>query len=37
MVAVVGGCVVGCEYCEGYCSWYPEDGHDDARNMLRKY
>ena len=32
LVAVVGRCVVGCEHCEGYC---PEDGHNDARNMLR--
>jgi len=33
LVAVVGRCLVGCEHCEGYCS--PEDGHNDARNMLR--
>ena len=33
LVAVVGRCFVGCEHCEGYCS--PEDGHNDARNMLR--
>jgi len=34
LVAVVGRCVVGCELCEGYCS--PEDGHNDAQNMLRQ-
>jgi len=28
LVAVVGRCVVGCEH--------PEDGHNDARNMLRQ-
>ena len=27
----MGRCVVGCEHCEGS----PEDGHNDARNMLR--
>jgi len=43
LVAVVGRCVVGCEHCEGYCSnavihglCSPEDGHNDARNMLRQ-
>jgi len=36
LVAVVGRCVVGCEHCEGYCSTCPpEDGHNDARNVLR--
>ena len=35
LVAVVGRCVVGCEHREGYCST-PEDGHNDARNMLRQ-
>jgi len=35
LVVVVGRCVVGCEHCEGYCST-PEDGNNDARNMLRK-
>ena len=43
LVAVVGRCVIGCEYCQrstpyavthGLCS--PEDGHNDARNMLRQ-
>jgi hypothetical protein len=44
LVAVVGRCVVGCEQCshpttqrsaaQGLCS--PEDGHNDARNMLRQ-
>jgi len=42
LVAVVGRCVVGCERCEGYCRTVthglcsPEDGHNDARNMLRQ-
>jgi len=31
LVAVVGRCVVG---CETQCSCSPEDGHNDARNML---
>jgi len=40
LVAVVGRCVVGWErstpyaVTHGLCS--PEDGHNDARNMLRQ-
>ena len=40
LVAVVGRCFVGCEHIEQHtkCSnelFAPEDGHNDARNMLR--
>jgi len=30
LIAVVGRCFVGCEQCSA------EDGHNDARNMLRQ-
>ena len=32
LVAVVGRCLVGCEHG----LWSPEDGLNDARNMLRQ-
>jgi len=39
LVAVVGRCFVGCEHCSHPTKQRPsspEDGHNDARNMLRQ-
>ena len=36
LVAVVGRCVVGCEYSTVHGLCCPEDGHNDDRNMLRQ-
>ena len=34
LVVVLWSCAVSCVHCESYCS--PDDGHNDARNMLRQ-